>query len=131
LISSVKILERPFSPNFITTEAWGVTAVRFPRALFGRIPAADITSRKVPASKGLVRTNRAPPPCARAFMAGVDSDVMKPTGVRSPLVRNAANMSIPVMIGMFQSESTRSGLTESTFASASCPFSHSVTTSGW
>lgn len=36
-------------------------------------------------------------------------------------------MSMPVMIGMFQSDSTRSGFTVSILSSASWPFSHSTT----
>ena len=71
--------------------------------------------------KGLEIKNFAPAP-----MSGVASVVMNPKLTFTPLLLRASSNSRPVMFGMFQSESTRSGTDALMAARAFAPSSASV-----
>src|SRR3954447_8542069 len=83
-------------------------------------------SLNVSSLNGLAMRNRAPALAALSRISGEPSEVTKPNGTSEPEERSACRHSIPVMLGMFQSESTRSGFSEPTLASASAPSSAST-----
>src|ERR1700676_5464346 len=70
--------------------------------------------------------NCAPARMALARMSGVASVVMKPNVSLTPSPASASNSCSPVMFGIFQSESTRSGFDALIEASALAPSSTSV-----
>src|ERR1700694_2842506 len=76
--------------------------------------------------KGLEMRNFAPAPIAFARMSGVASVVTKPNVSLTLSPASASNSCSPVMFGMVQSESTRSGFDALMAASALAPSSTSV-----
>src|SRR3712207_7184123 len=62
---------------------------------------------------GLAMRNSAPAALARSRISAEPSEVTKPNGTPEPDERSACRHSMPVMFGMFQSDSTRSGCSRS------------------
>ena len=95
----------------------------------GAKPASLMAIRTFSGVKGFVRRNLAPAPVALARISGVLSEVTKPRGVFMPWLRIVCSSSKPPMLGIFQSESTKSGENDDKTLRASWPSPASSTRS--